>query len=156
MVKRIISARTAGTIDRLLLQVQTDIHDFMHPDTYQLWTLDRDQNWTVSSVEGWTLLGEGTGKLRESGTGSAAGDAEYVQGMVVPNAPYTFRMPANALDPLKHDGMSDPDVTSAYLVINGDRLFTVDAFKTGSEAGLLANAYVTEVHDAPLPRMVAA
>jgi len=111
------------------------------PDTYEEWVQHRPEtngaSWdTATAGEAWTARGTGTGKLFENGAGgpTTTGDVIYVE------SPYRFRTHASA-------GFD----STTFLVINGTRLFRVDAFKVEDQNDLLANAYLSELIDTPLP-----
>lgn len=126
---KVIRDRGAGTV-RLF-----------HDDSYAVWIRVRPDGAGASWDDGttgerWEQNGAGTGKLYENGAGgpTTGEDVIYVE------SPYRFRtLTSAAFD------------TTMHLVINGQRLFRVDAFKVEDIDDRLANAYLSELLDHPLP-----
>lgn len=148
-MKRVLKPGVAKKFTDTITQFQQDIHDGWHRDHYTIWTLDRPTNtWDAGTApETWQPWASGTGRLYENG----AGGPTAREGIIYPESPYLFRMLVTAFDVVQKPDQSEPDITPCYLVINGTRLFKVDAFKIEAIGNVLANAYIHELFDRSLP-----
>jgi len=153
MVTRMIDAATGRIFRDSIAQLQRDVHRELHRDAFTLWKRDRPLgSWDAGeSREGWELLSRGTGSLAENG----AGGPTESEGIVFPDSPYKFRTAVAELPADDVDGQSAPDRSHLYLVLNGARLFAVDAIKREGKEDLLANVYLRELFNQQLPEEVA-
>ena len=107
--------------------------------TWTAYRIDRPTGtWDAGAEpEAWEAVASGTGRLSENGAGGP------VQGETVISieSPYRFRTLAAVA--------FTPGIT--WLVINGDRLFRVHAFKVEDDGDTLANAFLEEVFGRDLP-----
>lgn len=137
MVARLLDAATAAEFTAAIQQLQTDIHDFRHPDAYVCWTVNRDAGWEDGdSVETQGIVETGTGKLSEGGVGGPVAG----EGVIHIESPYRFRtLATSAIEP------------GHLLVINGSRVFRVDDARREHADDILMTVYVTELFNTPLP-----
>ena len=137
MVDRATIAAGFATLRRALPVIQQAVHDELHTDTYDCWTVNRPAGWADStSVEAKAIVGSGTGKLRANGIGGPqAGE------MVISiESPFVFR--TESTDTIRPGNL---------LIVNGTRLFRVDNPKPEYGADLLMDVGVTELFQTPMP-----
>lgn len=133
----VLDAATAAIFKTTIQDFQGDIHEHLHVDAFAVWVQRRPSGWDAGiDPEAWVQIGAGTGKLYEHG----AGGPTTSEGIIFPDSPYRFRTLASAA---LEEGQ--------YLVLNGARLFRIDAFKIEDIEDLLANAYVKELFGSELP-----
>jgi quercetin dioxygenase-like cupin family protein len=92
---------------------------------------------------------EGKGELIEAGSGGP----QLGEAVIHVESPYRFQTVASAFETVPRiAGHSEPDVTHCVMVINGTRLFQIDALKVESAHDLIVNVYLSERFDDPLPQ----
>lgn len=137
MVSRLLDAATAAEFTTTIQQLQTDIHNFRHPDTYVCWTVNRPPGWADGTdTEAQAIVELGTGRLKENGPGGPTSGEQVIH----VESPYRFTTLATSQIDTGH-----------LLVINGDRLFRVDVGKREDSDDVLMRVYLTELFNTPMP-----
>lgn len=128
-------------------ELQRNIHDEWHHDSYACWKVDRESGWPDGTqVETDKASGSGTGKLYANGSGGPQ-SSEMV---VFVDSPYRFRTLVTA-------GI---DIGDLMVIQVGDepsgkkRLFRVDVTKPAGIDAVLMDVYLTELFSTPLPKVV--
>lgn len=132
-------ARGFATLREALPAIQQAVHDELHTDTYECWTVNRPAGWADStSVEAQAVVASGTGKLYANGIGGP----QTSEMVVSIESPFRFRTAA-----------TDAIAPGHLLVINGNRLFRVDNPKPEYGDDLLMDVGVTELFRTPMPEV---
>ncbi len=149
MARQMTPAR-AARIRSKFRDLEDTIQTVFWDVSWELWRRDRPSGWVSETTpERWVRIATGLGRLRENGSGGPViGDGQIYQ-----QAPYRLRVDESAFDAFRMPtaGKSEHDVSSAWLVIEGVRLFKVTAFAPRAGERQHANAYLSEVFDAELP-----
>ena len=136
-MKRVLKPRVAASFTQTIQQLQQDVHEGWHHDTFDVWTVNRSAGWADGAgVEAQVKVASDVGRLYANG----AGGPQAGEMVINIESPYLLRTVASA-----------PIESGHLLVINGTRLFRVDVAKPEGVDNLLMDVYLTELFSTPMP-----
>ena len=144
MIESYVGASTAAAIQAARQRAKATAGVIRFVDTYTAWEVNRPAGWSDgSTVEAKAQVETGVGRLIEQGAGGPQGGETVIH----VESPYRFQTYAFDPDTLIASGIA----TGNLLVVNGARLFRVDAIKRSDSDNPLMNVYVTELFSTPMP-----
>ena len=139
----LISDRTWSQIRGLRTSGLQELQDKFSMDTFASFALDREDSgadtWDNGKKgEAWIQVATGEGKLSANGEGGPT----IGEGLIYMQAPYVFRT-----------DLASGIVANQRLVINGSRLFKVEAAPIEDSEKPIIRAYLAEIFGVPLPEV---